>query len=259
MSHRKFLLGTLAAAAAIVSVPSAASAATCTYDSTEKRMDVRYRAGETSNTIRNGTSILYSDGGLLRSCFDPATGKAATATNTAKVIIKAATGTGAQQQTTTIDESVAGFADLNPALDLFVLTGTNDRLVLKEGAAKDNLRLQEQTDGLAFGPLIDLNYDLNPDLRMTTSNSIVEVDAGGGDDLIDGSEVKSYRTVQLAEAGNDVLVGGAKPDSFNGGSDTDRIFSKDGILEIVDGGSGTDTATIDSFEAPTSIEQVLFN
>ena len=45
-------------------------------------MDVRYRAGETSVTIKPGNTLQFSDGNLLRNCFDPSTGKAAMGSNT---------------------------------------------------------------------------------------------------------------------------------------------------------------------------------
>lgn len=258
MSHRRILLGTLLGAAALAAVPSAASAATtCTYDQADRTMNIRYGAADTSLTVRNGNSILYSQGNLLRSCFDPSTGKAATATNTDKVIIKAASGTGAATQTTTIDESFGGFPESNPKLQFSVLTGTNDRLIVKEGGGDDSVRLTEQSGGLAIGPAVDLNYDSKVDLRMTTIGSVVQVNGGAGKDLIDAFAVTSYQTVQLGEAGNDVLVGGALGDGFDGGSDDDFLFAKDGVIEAVTGGPGFDKAQLDFNDQPNGIDGSL--
>jgi hypothetical protein len=255
MSHRRILIGTLLGAAALAGVPSAASAAnTCTYDQAARTMNIRYGAADTTLTVRNGTSILYSQGGLLRSCFDPTTGKAATAANTDKVIIKAASGTGAAAQTTTIDESFGGFPESNPNLKFFVLTGTNDRLIVKEGGGDDSVRLMEQSGGLAIGPAVDLNYDGKVDLVMTTNNSVVQVNGGAGKDLIDALSVTSYQTVQLGESGNDVLVGGAKGDGFDGGADDDFLFAKDGVIEALTGGSGFDKAQFDFNDQLNGIE-----
>jgi hypothetical protein len=259
MSHRRILMGTLLGAAALAAVPSAASAAsTCTYDQAARTMSIRYGAADTSLTVRNGSSILYSEtGGFLRSCFDLSTGKAATAANTDRVVIKAASGTGAAAQTTFIDESAGGFPESNPKLQFTVLTGTNDRLVINESSGDDSVRLLEQTGSLAIGPAVDLNSDGKVDLRMTTNNSVVQVNGGAGKDLIDAFGVTSYQTVQLGQSGNDVLVGGAMGDGFDGGPDDDFVFAKDGVIESVVGGSGLDKAQLDFNDQPTGIEATL--
>jgi len=179
-------------------------------------MDVRYRAGESSVTIKPGNTLQYSDGSLLRTCFDPSTGKAAVGSNTVKLTVRAVSGTGPQTQTTILDETSAGLLDLNRQLDMFVFTGTNDALVLKKGARNDNIRL---TDGL--GPVVDLDYNGEDDLRMTTSNSIVQVEAGAGKDLIDASLVHFYRTFQFGQDGDDILSHGKLADILNGGNGFD--------------------------------------
>lgn len=236
--HRKLLLGAIATAAAIAAVPSAANAATCTYDDTAKTMTVTHRPGEGNVTVKPGNTLQYSDGSLLKYCFDPSTGKAAAPTTLKVLRIKAATGTGAQSQTTTLDESTATFADFNRQLDVAITTGTNDQLRIRRGARKDLIHLMDQTGGLAIGPLIDLDFNGEPDVRMTTSNSIVRVDLGAGDDAIDATGVLSYRTSQFGESGDDVLLGGKQPD-------------------VIDGGLGTDMASRDFNDLITSIETLL--
>jgi Ca2+-binding RTX toxin-like protein len=258
---KRIILGTLAATAAIVAIPSAANAATCTYDSTAHTMDVRYRATESSVTVKpTPGSITVSDGGVLSSCFDPANNKAATLTNTNKLTIKAATGTGAQSQRTVIDETGTAFADFNPALDLFVFTGTNDRLVLNKGSRNDTVRLMEQTGGLALGPMVDLDYNNEPDLRMTTSGSVVEVHGGFGKDLVDALSAVTFRTEQFGEGNDDVLVGGQSADHLFGQDGNDTLFSDgDKAADVVDGGPQTDRAKIDfAFDKVTSVESFPF-
>jgi hypothetical protein len=253
--NRKLILGALIGATAIVSLPSAANAATCTYDGATKRMDVRYRSGESSVTIKPGNTLQFSDGGLLRTCFDPATGKAATGANTVRLTVKAVSGTGPQTQKTILDETSASLIDQNRALDMFVLTGTNDRFVLKKGARNDSVRLSD-----SLGPEIDLDYNLENDVHMTTSNTSVEVDGGAGNDLIDASLVRFYNTDQIGEAGNDVLVGGAKKDGLFGSFNDDVLFSDGdpGQIDIVQGGDGTDRGKVDfGFDQFSQIE--LFN
>jgi hypothetical protein len=220
-------------------------------------MNIRVGAADTTLTVRNGNSILYSQASLVRSCFDLTTGKAATAANTDKVIIKAASGTGAAAQTTTIDASFGGSPERNPNLQFFVFTGTNDRLIVKESGGDDRVRLMEQSGGLAIGPAVDLNYDGKVDLRMTTNDSVVQLNGGAGKDLIDALSVISDQTVQLGEAGNDVLVGSAKRDGFDGGPDDDFLLAKDGVIEPVTGGPRFDKAQLDVNDQPNGIEGTL--
>ena len=127
--------------------------------------------------------------------------------------------------------------------------------MLKKGARNDNVRL---TDGL--GPELDLDYNFEPDVRITTSNTSVEVDGGAGNDLIDASKVKFFRTDQLGEGGNDVLEGGAKNDGLFGTAGDDVIFSAGDApqVDVVQGGEGTDRGKVDfGFDQFSSIE--LFN
>jgi RTX calcium-binding nonapeptide repeat (4 copies) len=255
MSRRRILIGALLGTAALATVPSAASAsATCTSEQATRTMNVRHGATDTNLTMRNGATLRYSEGGgFLRSCFSTS-GVPATAANTDKVVIKAASGTGAAAQTTTIDESFGGFPESNPNLQFLVFTGTGDRLIIDEGAGSDSVRLREQTEGLAIGPAVDLNYDGKIDLRMTTNDSVVQVNAGDGNDLVDATLASTYQTVQLGEGGNDVLVGGKKADSLNGGDNDDHLFAKDGVIDAVNGGSGIDKAQVDLNDQLTGVE-----
>jgi Ca2+-binding RTX toxin-like protein len=261
MRHRRTVIAGLLGAAAIAAVPSAASAsANCSYDQATRTMNLRYGAADTNLLVTNGPTLQYSQGGgFLFSCFSTS-GVPATAANTDKVVIKAASGTGAAVQTTTIDEHNGRFLESNPKMQFFVFTGTGrDRLIVRETSGADRVRLLNQTGGLAIGPAVDLNYDGQVDVRMTTGfDSIVQVNAGGGADLIDASTASVYQTVQLGEGGNDVLVGGKLGDNLNGGSEDDRIFAKDGVIEAINGGSGIDKATLDLNDQPTSIEQPQF-
>jgi|tagenome__1003787_1003787.scaffolds.fasta_scaffold20863812_2 hypothetical protein len=258
MSHPRILTAALLGAAALAALPAAASAsASCTYDQSTRTMNVRYGAADTSLTLRNGSTLLYSEGGgFSRSCFS-SSGVAATPSNTDKLVIKAATGTGAAHQTTTIDESFGGFPESNPNMQIFVFTGTNDRLIIDETAADESVRLMEQT-GLAFGPAVDLNYDGKVDLRMTTTGSVVQVNADGGNDLVDALSAQTYQAVLLGAGGNDVLVGGKQGDLLDGGANDDQLFAKDGVIERVVGGSGIDKAQLDFNDQPEGIETAGF-
>jgi len=257
MSHRRILLGALLGVAAITSLPAAsATAATCTFDSAAHTMDVRYRASESNVTVKAVASLQFSDAGVLRPCLDPITNRAATSANTNRLTIKGPSGAGAQTQTTTIDETATTFGDQNPALDINVLTGTNDRLIVRKGIAKDSVHLMEQTEGVAFGPLIDLDYNGEADVRMTTSGSVVEVHGGPSGDLIDAAAVRTYRTDLYGEDNGDVLMGGAQADNLFGAGGNDTLLAEgDGQADKVDGGADTDKAKVDfGLDSFTGIE-----
>jgi len=67
-------------------------------------------------------------------------------------------------------------------------------LIVDETAGSDQVRLLE-----GLGPNVDLNYDGKVDPRMTTVNSVVQVNAGLGNDLVDGLSLSTHQTVQLGE------------------------------------------------------------
>src|SRR4051794_30386229 len=190
MRYRLLLLGGLAGLAAL---PSAAHAApTCAYDTGTREVNLRYGPIDNNVTLASGPTLRYAEAGaVLRTCTSP-TGVAATPANTAKITIRGASGTGAVAQTTTLDETAGNLMAANRNLKAYVFTGTNDRLVIREGAGLDRISLRDQT-GLGLGPALDLDYDGIVDLMMTTDDSIVEVDGGVGDDVIDGWTVNTYQ------------------------------------------------------------------
>ena len=65
--------------------------------------------------------------------------------------------------------------------------------------------------------------------------------------------------VLLGEAGNDTLRGGIEQDNLDGGAGNDGFFAKDGAIDIVTGGTGTDHAKLDfNLDRPSSIEEPSF-
>ncbi len=56
--------------------------------------------------------------------------------------------------------------------------------------------------------------------------------------------------------GNDTIELGANVDRATGGAGNDTFRLKEGFVDFVDGGSGTDTATADSFDSLTTVEIV---
>jgi hypothetical protein len=55
---------------------------------------------------------------------------------------------------------------------------------------------------------------------------------------------------------NDGLILGANVDRADGGAGNDIFRLKEGFVDFVNGGSGTDTATVDSFDSLTTVEIV---
>ncbi|MDA0163285.1 hypothetical protein OM076_23625 [Solirubrobacter ginsenosidimutans] len=261
---KRILLSALIGASAIAAIPSAANASTtCTFDSAKRKLEVRYGAGDTRVTVRNGFGLEFRAGttGAFQNCFS-ATGVMSSAANTDKVTIAAANSTAAAlPQTTTIDESQGDFSSSNPKLQFFVLTGTGgDRLVVNETSSLDQVGVQNQTGGLAIGPAVDLDMDGDIDIRMTTGfDSVVQVNGNGFSDLLDASKLTVAQAVLIGGDGNDTLKGGSKQDNLDGGIGNDRFFAKDGAIDIVTGGTGTDHATMDfNLDRPSSVEQQDF-
>ena len=259
--NKRILLGALLGVTAIAAVPSAANAAaSCSYNPSTRTMDMRMAPGETNVTVVNGPTLKFGKAGdFLRSCIS-SNGVQATAANTDSVIVRGPSGEGAAKQTTTIDETNGDFSDSNPKLHFTVLTGTNDRLVVKEGAGNNFVILRDQTGGLAIGPAVDLDSDSDIDIRMTSGfESVVEVDGGKGNDILDAGPASVFQVVLDGQAGNDTLRGGKKQDNLIGGTENDRFFAKDTVKDIVTGGAGTDKATMDfNLDAPSSIETQEF-
>jgi Ca2+-binding RTX toxin-like protein len=261
---RRILLGALIGASALAAIPTAANAATtCTFDSAKRKLEVRYGAGDTRVTVRNGAGLEFRAGttGAFQNCFS-ATGVMSSAANTDKVTIAAFNSTtAANDQITTIDESRGDFSSSNPKLAFFVLTGSGrDRLIVNETSSLDQVGVQNQTGTLAVGPAVDLDMDGDLDIRMTTGfDDIVQVNGNGFSDLLDATKLTVAQAVLVGGDGNDSLKGGAMQDSFFGGNGDDSIFAQDGLPETVDGGADNDKARMDfGKDQPTSIETSIF-
>jgi len=89
-----------------------------------------------------------------------------------------------------------------------------------------------------------LNGSAGPDLMH----------GGGGNDHVDG---KAGNDKIYGDAGNDALVGGSGRDSMFGGTGNDTFWAVDGARDVVDCGSGKDTATVDRFDVARGCERVI--
>jgi hypothetical protein len=255
-------LGVLAAAAALSAMPSMASAASsCTFDTSTKTMTVTHDAPAGKRLIlSNGPTIQYHDeGGYLYDCVS-SSGVHASVYNTAKILIKAPSNP-AGYQMTVLDERNGQFKQVSgPRIRISVMTGSgSDYLGIVEGGSQAdhvNLHSGSPTVPLSIGPAIDMDGDGQNDIGMTDAG-LVSVSTAGGDDTVDAHSVTSYSVELLGGAGRDTLVGGAKADWLRGGDDDDALYAVDGRADFaVDGGAGSDSATVDyQLDPLTSIEK----
>ena len=78
------------------------------------------------------------------------------------------------------------------------------------------------------------------DLKLSGLSVDTLIDAGAGDDWVDGTGVKSARLIVYAGLGNDTLKGGAGSDYLDGGSGNDALEGNAGD-DLLIGGTGNDT------------------
>jgi Ca2+-binding RTX toxin-like protein len=76
---------------------------------------------------------------------------------------------------------------------------------------------------------------------------------GGGANDVRGGPAGPHRLE--GEAGHDQLYGGTGRDILLGGPGNDRLFARDVYRDVVSGGSGTDTATVDRRDSATGLER----
>jgi Ca2+-binding RTX toxin-like protein len=82
----------------------------------------------------------------------------------------------------------------------------------------------------------------------------VRIEGGAGNDtLIGGANADSL----FGQSGNDLLIGGAGADSLDGGDGNDLFYTLDGVGDVVNGGTGTDTLYGDLADARQLVEDML--
>jgi Ca2+-binding RTX toxin-like protein len=79
--------------------------------------------------------------------------------------------------------------------------------------------------------------------------------AGAGDDVVVGG---SGNDVLQGGPGNDQLLGGSGYDQLSGGAGNDALSARDHRRDVVIGGPGTDTATVDRVDRVVSIERARY-
>ncbi len=132
------------------------------------------------------------------------------------------------------------------------LYGGDNNDKLNGGANVDRLFGESGVDTLIGGTSNDKLYGGGGNDELTGNDGNDILDGGTGNDVLSG------------DGGNDTITGGSDDDRISGGSGADQLFgnagddflgSKDGIKDSLDGGSGTDTGTIDAGDVLASIER----
>lgn len=162
------------------------------------------------------------------------------------------------------------FLSPDPAADAFSLTAGNGRVLFQRTNLVQFSVLMAGTENIVLRPGAGDDVVTIGDLSGARGLKSVTVDAGAGNDTVDGS-LQAARSVVMAllggfgddsltgGAGNDVLDGGEGNDSLIGGKGRDTLIGgngddfldggKDKDADLAIGGSGADTFVIRSRDA----------
>lgn len=240
--------------AALAATPTLASAAsTCTYDAAAKRVTITQNASSLT-LLPVGLDIKFRDGtGFAQGCFS-SSGQPAQLFNTNSISVVAAVPSA--QQELVIDQTNGKLepgatpepAGHRSAIEVAMNTGGgNDHVVVKGTSASDSWRFKDLVNlgGAAVGARLDLDGDTDTDVSAIKA-TLVRAFGGRGDDFINAGGVTSYSVELHGGLDDDSLIGGNGFDLLAGEENDDFIFSRDGLADAVQGGSGTnDSAIID--------------
>jgi Ca2+-binding RTX toxin-like protein len=142
------------------------------------------------------------------------------------------------------------------------LDGGNNSDVMIGGAGNDTADYSSRTAQVVV--LLDnINNDGQSGELDNVRNDIENVWGGSAADRIIGSSAANVlkgnggNDTLLGGDGNDTLEGGGGADSLAGQAGNDRLLARDGVIDIVDGGAGSDSAQVDSTDKKTSVETLL--
>ncbi|MDB5295053.1 MAG: cya 3 [Phycisphaerales bacterium] len=174
------------------------------------------------------------------------------------------------------NDVIYGGLDTSGDNDLFGQAG-DDRFVMKNaggliwcdgGLGVDTADFSAETDGLLLQNGWAGEYDLYRNVPVPNDQAghlagFENFVGGKGNDYLHGDAANN---ILWGNAGNDRLYGGAGDDLLNGGAGIDRLYGeagndtlqgKDWAAEVLDGGTGTDTAQADVSDLVTGVEVVV--
>jgi len=142
------------------------------------------------------------------------------------------------------------------------LDGGNQADVMIGGAGNDTADYSGRTSGVVV--LLDnINNDGASGELDNVRNDVENVWGGSGGDRMIGSSAANFfkgnggNDSLFGGDGNDTLDGGGGADSLVGQAGNDRLQARDGVIDVVDGGAGSDSAQVDKTDKRTSIETLL--
>ena len=118
-----------------------------------------------------------------------------------------------------------------------------DRVETNLAAAGDQSTLKMENGRLRYDRL-----NLVP-FNLSITAEVFELNGLGGDDTLTTTPDVVTPLVIDAGAGNDTIQGGSASDSIDGGDGNDTIDARENVADLVRGGVGADTATVDAVDA----------
>lgn len=183
-----------------------------------------------------------------------------------------------------LQHNQSGVGGLASADDLDPLTvGTQSRLVsaltgctITLGAGSDSVTITSVATGVSIVNVEVLNVALSSveadasllltDNALTvnnvpmaymyglTSSTMKSLTGGSAQNTLDATAWTGGGMTLNGGAGNDIIKGGAGADMLMGGDGDDQFFSRDSAADTLLGGNGFDTASFDSYDAPSSCD-----
>lgn len=137
-----------------------------------------------------------------------------------------------------------------------VLDGRRGADLLLGGAGRDAADYASRVNFINFGPgtvADDGEFNEHDNIGLDVEDCY----GGKGDDYLNGSSADNRL---YGGGGNDTIIGGGGRDRLYGQAGNDKLFSNDQLKDVlVEGGSGTDTATIDAGDPTVNVEKIIYS
>jgi Ca2+-binding RTX toxin-like protein len=134
------------------------------------------------------------------------------------------------------------------------LNGSNGRDFLFGEGGNDTLYGNGGNDFMDGGGGVDRLFGGDGDDVLFGGGSNDKLYGEGGNDTLYG---QGQSDLISGGDGDDVIYGGGGNNTLRGDAGNDTIFARNGLLDLIDGGTGTNSAEVDEFDNLTSIQIVL--
>lgn len=266
---------TAAGMAASAGAASADTANSCSYNSTLQTVAVKIANGGPVQLGIDNNDVVFFDASGEHLCFGPGPATLATKSNTQSISFGGKLGV---QDDFIIGIGEPGTGDFNGGapggadssqIEISVLSGSEDTLDIAGSANRDFLAV---SGGAGTGQPATVFFNpvkTQPVVRTLFDPGLIRIHGLGGDDVLDGTPARTPAgvptggtTVRLDLSGDDgfdILYGGLLAgDRLQGGPGNDMFYTRDGQPgDVVTGGTGIDTASIDPNDQATGVEKFL--